>query len=117
MAAAGSLGDCVTLLPIAYVMFLITNNRRSDIGDAVGRGWKRMASNVVLVIVVLMSIVGAGIQIKTRVIDRIPDLIDRGATVMVPADRSRDVAHVPQGPTFGRYSPDVLASGRAARAC
>jgi manganese transport protein len=64
-----------TMLPIAYLTFLIMNNRRSYIGDAVGRGWKRVVFNIILVIALLMSIVGAGIQIKTRVIDRIPDLL------------------------------------------
>jgi manganese transport protein len=72
-----------TMLPIAYLTFLIMNNRRSYIGDAVGRGWKRILFNTILVIALLMSIIGAGIQIKTRVIDRIPDLLGRRAQAAV----------------------------------
>ena len=68
-----------TMLPIAYLTFLIMNNRRRYIGAAVGSGWTRVAFNSILVVALLMSIVGAGIQIKTRVIDRIPDLIGRPA--------------------------------------
>ncbi len=60
-----------TMLPIAYLTFLVMNNKRSYLGSAVGRGWKRAAVNVVLGIAVIMSVVGAGIQIKTRVIDKI----------------------------------------------
>ncbi|MHC1765049.1 MAG: NRAMP family divalent metal transporter [Verrucomicrobiia bacterium] len=60
-----------TMLPIAYLTFLIMNNKRSYIGSAVGHGWKRAAVNVVLGIAVIMSVVGAGIQIKTRVVDKI----------------------------------------------
>jgi manganese transport protein len=72
-----------TMLPIAYLTFLIMNNKRSYLGDAVGRGWKRVAFNVILAIAVAMSVVGAGIQIKTRVIDKIPELLGRKATAAV----------------------------------
>jgi manganese transport protein len=72
-----------TMLPIAYLTFLIMNNRRSYLGDAVGRGWKRILFNIILGIALLMSVVGAGIQIKTRVIDRIPELLGRKAQASV----------------------------------
>jgi manganese transport protein len=68
-----------TMLPIAYLTFLIMNNRRGYIGAAVGHGWKRITFNLVLSVAVLMSIIGASIQIKTRVIDKIPELRGRKA--------------------------------------
>jgi hypothetical protein len=60
---------CFALLPIAYLTFLIMNNKRSYIGDAVGRGWRRVAFNAVLVIALGMATIGSLIQIKGRVVD------------------------------------------------
>jgi hypothetical protein len=60
---------CFAMLPIAYVTFLIMNNMRSYIGDAVGKGWRRAAFNAILVIALAMATIGAAIQIKTRVVD------------------------------------------------
>ena len=62
------------MLPIAYVSFFILNNKRSYLGDAVGRGWKRITVNIVLLIAVIMSLVGAGIKIKGGVIDKIKQM-------------------------------------------
>jgi Mn2+/Fe2+ NRAMP family transporter len=73
---------CFTMLPIAYLTFLVMNNRRSYIGDAVGRGWRRALFNFILAIAVAMSVVGAGIQIKTRVIDKLPELLGKPAAVV-----------------------------------
>jgi manganese transport protein len=73
-----------TMLPIAYLTFLIMNNRRSYLGDAVGHGWKRVTFNVILSIALLMSIIGASIQIKARVIDRIPELRGKPAAAVAP---------------------------------
>ena len=66
---------CFTMLPIAYILFFIMNNKRSYIGDAVGRGAGRAIFNLVLVVAILMATIGAGIQIKQRVIDKLPELL------------------------------------------
>ena len=63
-----------TMLPIAYVSFFILNNKRSYLGDAVGKGWKRIAVNAVLLVAVALSLVGAGIKIKGGVIDKIKNM-------------------------------------------
>ncbi|VGO17460.1 Divalent metal cation transporter MntH [Pontiella desulfatans] len=63
-----------TMLPIAYVSFFILNNKRSYLGDAVGKGWKRIAVNAVLLVAVVLSLVGAGIKIKGGVIDKIRNM-------------------------------------------
>ncbi|MCL2004910.1 MAG: divalent metal cation transporter [Planctomycetaceae bacterium] len=60
---------CLTMLPIAYLLFLILNNRRSYIGDAVGQGWKRLVFNLLLVIALVMASIGAYIQVKARAVD------------------------------------------------
>jgi manganese transport protein len=73
-----------SMLPIAYLTFLVMNNRRSYLGDAVGHGWKRVTFNVILSIALLMSIIGAAIQIKTRVLDQIPKLRGGSAAVELP---------------------------------
>lgn len=63
-----------TMLPIAYVSFFILNNKRSYLGDAVGKGWKRIAVNAVLLVAVILSLIGAGIKIKSGVIDKIKSM-------------------------------------------
>ena len=60
---------CLTMLPIAYLLFLILNNRRSYIGDAVGKGWKRTVFNLLLVVALLMASIGAYINVKARAVD------------------------------------------------
>ena len=62
---------CFTMLPIAYVAFLIMNNKRSYIGDAVGSGWKRVVFNAILVVALTVATVGACIKIKGNVIDKL----------------------------------------------
>lgn len=59
----------LTLLPLAYAAFLIMNNRRSYLGDAVGKGWKRIAVNLVLIVALLAATLGSLVLIKIRVID------------------------------------------------
>ncbi len=67
---------CLTMLPIAYIMFFILNNKRSYIGDAVGVGWKRVVFNVILLAGIAMATIGAAIKIKGGVIDKIPQLLN-----------------------------------------
>ncbi len=67
---------CFTMLPIAYLTFLIMNNRRSYIGDAVGKGFKRVVVNTILVIALAVSTVGSVIKIKQGVIDKIVAAIE-----------------------------------------
>jgi len=62
---------CFAMLPIAYLTFLIMNNKRSYIGDAVGKGGSRVVFNAILVIALAMALIGSAIQIKKRVIDNI----------------------------------------------
>jgi Mn2+/Fe2+ NRAMP family transporter len=62
---------CLTMLPIAYITFFVLNNKRSYLGDAVGRGWKRLAYNAVLVVAIAAATIGAGIKIKTGVVDKL----------------------------------------------
>jgi len=59
---------CFTMLPIAYLTFLIMNNKRSYIGDAVGHGISRLVFNTLLVIALLVATIGSLIQINKKVI-------------------------------------------------
>jgi manganese transport protein len=60
-----------TMLPIAYIAFLILNNKRSYLGDAVGRGFRRIAFNAALLIAVALAVIGSAIKIKTGVVDKL----------------------------------------------
>jgi len=62
---------CFAMLPIAYIAFLIMNNKRSYIGDAVGRGLPRFVFNVLLVIALAVASVGSAIKLKTGVYDKL----------------------------------------------
>jgi len=62
---------CLTMLPIAYIIFFVMNNKRSCIGDAVGRGIRRVAFNLAMLVAITLATVGAGIKIKGGVIDKI----------------------------------------------
>jgi Mn2+/Fe2+ NRAMP family transporter len=59
---------CFAMLPIAYLSFLLLNNKRSYIGDAVGKGVGRFVFNTILVIALAMATIGSVIQIRNRVI-------------------------------------------------
>jgi succinate dehydrogenase hydrophobic anchor subunit len=62
---------CLTMLPVAYLIFIILSNKRSYIGDAVGKGVKRWIFNVILVITLIVATVGASIKFKTGTVDPI----------------------------------------------
>lgn len=62
---------CFTMLPIAYVLFLVMNNKRSYLGDAVGSGPSRVAFNAVLVLALTVATVGAAIKINSKVIKKV----------------------------------------------
>lgn len=78
---------CFTMLPIAYVLFLIMNNKRSYIGNAVGHGFGRVAFNVVLVIALTVATVGSGIKLKGTY-DRAMKALDKPA-----AEETKDAAN------------------------
>jgi len=59
---------CFAMLPIAYLAFLIMNNKRSYIGDAVGKGFRRVMFNLILVVALAVATIGSAIQINNRVI-------------------------------------------------
>jgi manganese transport protein len=76
---------CFTMLPIAYVMFLILNNKRSYIGKAVGRGVGRVIFNAILVVALAVATVGSAIQLHKRVFKPIQQLFEK-PTEQVLAD-------------------------------
>lgn len=62
---------CLTMLPIAYLIFLILNNKRSYIGDAVGKGFSRALFNAILVVALVAATIGAVIKVKSGVYDKL----------------------------------------------
>ncbi len=78
-----------TMLPIAYIAFLVLNNKRSYLGEAVGRGWKRAAFNLALLLAVVMAVVGSAIQIKTRVLDKLLPKVEQGSGVQSITEESK----------------------------
>ena len=62
---------CFTMLPIAYVIFFYLNNKRSYIGDAVGKGAKRFIFNVILMMALVFAIFGSAISIQKNVIQKL----------------------------------------------
>jgi Mn2+/Fe2+ NRAMP family transporter len=61
----------LSMLPVAYIAFFIMNNKRSYLGDAVGQGWRRILFNVAMILAIVLACIGASIQIKSRVIDKL----------------------------------------------
>ncbi|MBN1590436.1 MAG: divalent metal cation transporter [Pirellulales bacterium] len=78
---------CFAMLPIAYLAFLIMNNRRSYIGEAVGRGPGRVVFNAILVVALAMATIGSIIQINNRVIQNEKVRAFFGLSVAQPADQ------------------------------
>lgn len=62
---------CFTMLPIAYLTFLIMNNKRGYIGDAVGSGFSRLLFNIILVIALALATIGSAIKIYGNVIRKV----------------------------------------------
>ncbi len=58
---------CFTMLPIAYLAFLMMNNKESYLGEDVGHGLGRVLFNIILAIALAMSVVGCAIMIYNRV--------------------------------------------------
>jgi hypothetical protein len=56
---------------VAYIGFFILQNKRSYLGDAVGKGARRIAYNIVLLAAVVLAVVGSAIKIKSGVIDKL----------------------------------------------
>lgn len=61
----------LTMLPIAYIAFFLLQNKRSYLGDAVGRGWRRIAFNAAMILAIAFACVGSGIKIKSGVFDKL----------------------------------------------
>lgn len=62
---------CFTMLPIAYVIFFYLNNKRSYIGEAVGKGAKRVVFNIILLAALIFACFGSYISIQKNVIQKI----------------------------------------------
>ena len=55
---------CCILLPIAYLIIIILNNKRGFIGDAVGHGVKRWLNNLILLLALIAVSCGAVLSVQ-----------------------------------------------------
>jgi len=85
---------CLTMLPIAYLLFVIMNNKRSYIGDAVGHGWKRLVFNIILVVALGFTITATVIKINGSVVKPIQKMLNKPAVTVEDktADKATDKA-------------------------
>jgi manganese transport protein len=77
---------CFTMLPIAYLLFLIMNNKRSYIGDAVGSGLGRFMFNMILVVALAVATIGSVVKLKSGVFDRVRNAIPVTPAAAAPAE-------------------------------
>ena len=59
---------CFAMLPIAYLLFYLLNNKESFLGDGIMKWPRREVFNIFLVVALTVSVVGSVIQINNRVI-------------------------------------------------
>ena len=59
---------CFAMLPIAYLLFYLLNNKESFLGDGLMKWPRREFFNILLVIALVVSVIGSVIQINNRVI-------------------------------------------------
>ena len=83
---------CLTMLPIAYLIFLVVNNRRQYIGNAVGKGPKRWIFNCMLVLALILVSIGATVSFKKNVIDGIHKAVAEQAPAVTESISETDVS-------------------------
>ncbi len=100
---------CLTMLPIAYLLFVIMNNKRSYIGDAVGKGWKRWVFNAILIIALGFTVIASCIKINNDVIKKIKAKLDKPAAAATDA-ASEQAAPAAEEPAATEETPAVEAT-------
>ncbi|MBR4103680.1 MAG: hypothetical protein IKK39_06420, partial [Thermoguttaceae bacterium] len=83
---------CLTMLPIAYLIFFILNNKRSYIGDAVGKGGKRVFVNAMLTLALVFTTISAAISFKSAVIEKVFPKARPAAVEMIPDSSATEIA-------------------------
>ena len=86
---------CFTMLPIAYFIFLVMSNKKSYLGDAVGRGPLHALFNLILVIALVVSLIGAVIAVNAKVIQPIWNAMAKPAAeapAEIPAEPATETA-------------------------
>ena len=82
---------CFTMLPIAYLMFLVINNNRGYIGKAVGKGAGREIFNLILILALIVASVGAVIGLNNRVVQPLKGLLTKEEpAATAPADKNSE---------------------------
>ena len=95
---------CLTMLPIAYLLFVIMNNKRSYIGDAVGKGWKRWVFNAILIIALGFTVVATVIKINGSVVKPIKAMLNKPAATATDTAPG-EIAPAPEQPAATEEAP------------
>jgi hypothetical protein len=64
---------CFAMLPVAYLIFYLLNNKESYLRDGMMKWPKREFFNLILVVALVVSVVGSIIQINNRVVKTLRD--------------------------------------------
>ena len=64
---------CFAMLPIAYLIFYLLNNKERYLGEGMMKWPRRELFNIFLVLALVMSVVGSVIQINNRVVKTLRD--------------------------------------------
>lgn len=96
---------CLTMLPIAYLLFVIMNNKRSYIGDAVGKGWKRWLFNAILIIALGFTVVATVIKINGSVVKPIKAKLNKPAATATDT-APKEIAPAAEEPAATEAVPD-----------
>ena len=99
---------CLTMLPIAYLLFVIMNNKRRYIGDAVGKGWKRWVFNAILIIALGFTVVASCIKINNDVVKKIKAKLEKPAAAATDTAPG-EIAPAPKQPAATEEAPAAEA--------
>jgi hypothetical protein len=110
---------CFAMLPIAYLTFLIMNNKRSYIGEAVGKGLPRLLFNVILIVALAIATVGSVIQINGRVVKPLRDFFRppaRNTSAAAGSGRETTLVAATLGAPTSLLAQDQPSEGRSSSA-
>jgi hypothetical protein len=79
---------CFAMLPVAYLIFYLLNNKESYLGDGMMKWPRREFFNLILVVALIMSVIGSIIQINNRVVqnERVQALFGFGPAAQEAAE-------------------------------
>ncbi len=62
---------CLPMLPIAYIAFIVLNNKKRYMGNLMATGAKRLIGNALILAALAATCIGIGVKFKSGVIDKL----------------------------------------------